>query len=409
VAPAEAPAPVEAANYFDADEPAAYAAPYSSPGTKPLRRDSSKLPVFAIIGPLGGIAAVVVGIFVFNANNDSTESPVQHKPSHEQLAKSEPQKPPPHAQPIVAHPVTTTPRIHPTRIPGAKTPSGIPPDDMTLPNQFHPAEAMVSWFSNSARDEFSSPFDNVADMGGHWWSSVPKPSVNRWMPGEVAVSPAKLTFDQDETKLEVPIGSVSASARLQIVAWMDGVAPARQLVLQDKPEQIAVTFEVDHEKPGYAVVRIKPWLGNIASGVPCSLKRLHAMTDTLPGQLQNAKANYESVGGQIQSAEQNLRNIMSQSHSDAIGQTAQQVAIRDAKNRLTSLHARQNALSRSGERWTAQLQELPTLIQTVEGFVGKTAQFQIYYTLDGREIIVASTADQPDTTAKSNASASLKP
>jgi hypothetical protein len=212
--------------------------------------------------------------------------------------------------------------------------------------------------------------------------------------------PIDLTFDQDETRIQIPIGDIPKESQLQIAV----IEPAEKIVeskakirtiehvlLNDEP-RIEISLEVTRSKPGYASVKVTPWLGTRGKGIPCNLMRMQQMTNNLPGQIQNAQATIEGVSSDLATWDGHLRSLLSENHgppgADPGGQAQQQVGIREAKAKLTALRGRQRTLGQSIDKWTAQVAELPNDIQIVKSLVGTTIKYRLFYVADGKEIEV---------------------
>jgi hypothetical protein len=212
--------------------------------------------------------------------------------------------------------------------------------------------------------------------------------------------PINLTFDQDATRIQIPVGDIPKDAQLQIalidpadkiVESKAKIRTTEHLLLNDEP-RIEISLEVTKNKPGYGSVKVTPWLGNRVKGIPCNLTRLQQMANNLPGQIQDAQAAIEGVSSDLATWDEHLRSLLNESHgppgADAAGQIQQQVAIREAKAKLTALRGRQGALGRSIDRWTAQVAELPNDIQIVKSLVGTTIKYRLFYVADGKEVEV---------------------
>jgi hypothetical protein len=212
--------------------------------------------------------------------------------------------------------------------------------------------------------------------------------------------PIDLTFDQDETRIQIPIGDIPKDAQLQIAV----IEPAEKIVeskakirtfervlLNDEP-RIEISLEVTRSKPGYASVKLVPWLGTRGKGIPCNLARMQQMTNNLPGQIQNAQATIEGVSNDLATWDGHLRSLLSENHgppgADPGGQAQQQVGIREARAKLTALRGRQRVLGQSIDKWTAQVAELPNDIQIVNSLVGTTIKYRLFYVADSKEIEV---------------------
>ncbi len=212
--------------------------------------------------------------------------------------------------------------------------------------------------------------------------------------------PITLKFDKDEIRVQIPIGDVPKESQLELVVLepaekvveSKATIKSTQRLLLNKEPRIEVAFEVAKSKPGYCVLKITPWLGNRVKGIPCNLTRMQQMSDNLPGQIQNAQATLDSVNNDIAAWQSHLQSLLNENHgppgADPTGQIQQQVAIREAKAKLTGLSGRQSGLGRSIDRWTAQVAELPNDMQLVSSLVGTSVRYRIYFVANGQQVEV---------------------
>ena len=132
------------------------------------------------------------------------------------------------------------------------------------------------------------------------------------------------------------------------------------------------------------------------SAIPCSLKRLELLSDSLPGQIQDAKSRLNSLSNEISQTQRNYQDIVSQAgRSTAAAAAALQSSAAAANAHLQMLYGKQSSLNRSGTRWTTQLKELPDLIKAVKGFDGTTFQYRVYYLQNKREIVLLESGADP--------------
>lgn len=211
------------------------------------------------------------------------------------------------------------------------------------------------------------------------------------------VSPVVLRFDEDETRIEIPIAAkIPADRVLSIAAWTDGKIPARKTFLQETPDPITVTFDANPHKtnPGLVVIRITARIGSGADEIPCNWKRLASMADDLPGQIQDTQDKLAALSKDISKAESNYANVVSQSASASPTiAVAQQASATAAKSKLEKLRKNQAFLIRSGRRMKAELHKLQELIKLVKGWDGTTFQYRVYYLEPNRQIALAESAD----------------
>jgi hypothetical protein len=213
--------------------------------------------------------------------------------------------------------------------------------------------------------------------------------------------PVTLAFDQDDVRIQVEVGDIPKDAQLQIeiiepakkvVESKAKVKTSQHLIFNESP-RIEVVIEVLKIKPGVCLVKISAWLGNRTQGIPCNLTRMQQMSSNLPGQIQDAQAALESARNDLAAWQSLLDRLLSEVHgppgADPGGQIQQQVAIREAKAKLTAIRGRVKALSHEIDRWTAQLNELPGDIQLVRSLVGTTIRYRLFYVAnDGSEVEV---------------------
>lgn len=209
------------------------------------------------------------------------------------------------------------------------------------------------------------------------------------------VPPIALEFNEDETKIEVPVDAKPPDdSAVYITAWTGDKPPARKVVLQETPDPISVTFDASlhKSKAGLVVIHIAPRIGSGTSSIPCNLKRLAAMSDSLPKQIQDAKDKLDGLTSEIAQAQKYYQNLASRS-TGAVGSNpaaaiAQKASLAAAESRLRMLNGKQASLIRSGTRWTTQLQELPGLINAVKGYEGTTFQYRVYYLEKKRQVVL---------------------
>jgi hypothetical protein len=259
------------------------------------------------------------------------------------------------------------------------TPAGIAAFQKSLPN------CKIDW---NGPDNASLTQDDIA-----------KPLLSRTGRPATAISPISLTFEQNVTRIDgrdipndeqivtVPVSIIPVGAELQIAAWTDNSTPNTKIVLQEQPEVVTVTFQVSKGKSGFVTIHIKPWLGPLGAklGIPCSLPRLRALVDGLPGMIDNAQAVVSGTQSQIQALESNLQQLNSASFFDP---NARQAAILTTNAHLDTQHAKLKTLLRAVDTLQARQAELPGIITQVEALVGTTVQFRVFIKADKAEICV---------------------
>ena len=207
-----------------------------------------------------------------------------------------------------------------------------------------------------------------------------------------------LNFDQDEIRIQIPTEPIPGEAEVQLeildpkeklVESKAKVRTSQRLLLNAEP-RIEVTFEAKKIKPDLCLLKITPWIGNQVKGIQCNLSRLQKLQANLPGQIEGTQAAFESASSDAAAWDSHLQSLLNENHGapgvDPSGQIQQQVAIREARAKLTALQGRRAALGRTIDKWTAQVNELPSDIQLVTGFVGTTVRYRMFYSQGEKEI-----------------------
>jgi hypothetical protein len=221
-----------------------------------------------------------------------------------------------------------------------------------------------------------------------------------------------LAFDQDENRIELATGDVPKEAELQIeitnpadkLAESKAKIRTNQKLLFSKEPQIEVLLEIRKSKPGNALIKVTPWLGNHTQGLPCNLSRLQQMVADLPGRIEAAQNGLANASDALKTQQHDLgvwtnggyftgdpKYYTPPSASPGVAPSrllAQQSSIRQLKSHMDSLAAKQRVLAHAADRYTAQLNELPADIQLVQTLVGTNIQYRVYYAADGKEITI---------------------
>lgn len=350
-----------------------------------------QFPLFLIVGPLVGIAVVAAAIITMNTGEDDS-----HTAIHASREAHMPAKPP-----------QTTP-VRPPR----------PNQHFATPEQSWRAKVppvahspnRVSQFLDSLLgpihqdvSEVVATVSTVPDV----LSEISKSDFSQSFPRAKAIPPISLTFKQkvnrvdgrdipnDEQTMTVPIGSIPAGVELKIAAWTFTSDPGTKIILQDQPEQIMVFFSVSKGKPGYATIHVKPWLGPLKAppGLPCTLPRLRALRDGLPGIIDNAQAGVRGTQQQIQALQSELQDLANSSSANGGDELAKQQAVQTINTHLTTQYNKLRALSGSVITMQARQTELLGIIKQVESYIGTVVQFRIYYTLDHHDVVAAHNGD----------------
>jgi len=374
--------------------------PFRSAGSMQARKVINPV---VVIGPICGIALVVL-IIVFK-NLDSTDDTAPIRPSDRRPVAEK-------AIPTVRTPDLTQLRkarpnpekeigtLHPLRRPNV-VPVSATGVFYQVAEQRNAAYSVIDQFSHWSGAVLSQASAEIGllDQGKlELENRIDRQLaiVAKW-PAKV-VSPIVLNFDEDETKIKIPIDvTIPAGTVLYISAWTDTKPAARKIVLQETPDPIAVTFEATlfQSKPGLVAIHVSPTIGAGTNSIPCNLNRLATMSDSLPGQIQDAQDKLNGVLNDISQAEANYNNIVSQNvgpvGANPIAAIDQKTKAAAAESRLRMLHGMEATLTRKGMRWTTQLQELPDLIKAVKGYAGTTFQFTVYFLANKHKVVLLET------------------
>ncbi len=402
-------------------EPTATRPSPTSSSSKQFRRAKPAFPWLVVIGPIVGIAAVAGALIALNANNDDDSSTKIQSPRQASIEpRSQPtaiQKPlRPNPKPVgqppdpFAHFSAQQTYPYPDSTPNS-TPSTSPDSN---PNVFQVSKSFGPLLSPITTDTagFLAMVVSLPESRPDFSKVIDKTD-----------EPISLTFEQkveriggrdipnDEQSVTVPIGIVLGGAELRIAAHIPkedravkislqlqtDTVDQTKVVLQEQPEPITVRLSVTKGKPGFATIRIKPWLGpeSGALGIPCSLPRLNGLLAALPNMIADDQNAINNAQQQIQSLQSQLQNLNSQYQSASLVQKAPlQTAMHSAQNSLNHWSSVLRTNSKMLSRDQGRLAELPDLIKQVESLVGRKIEFRISYTVLHRDLVVAHSGDQ---------------